>query len=236
MKSKAFTVFVMILLLIGSAYFFLTGMVVLDYTSSGALLKSAAGDSVSIHSFGAINRAYVHIYPTFAFAAAALLTIFLLLHFKFPRICGIGMVVVSIAALIFASIAGIVEEHDKSLRILSFVYAYTGFFFYFVRSRTSGIVGAKRLTKEELQRKLNAGRKLVVYQFAFSIVFISYKMSSPVHLVKVGERRKAAILWSIVSILFGPWGVPWGPIYVYQSIKHNNQGGTAVSPGAVKGL
>jgi len=38
-------------------------------------------------------------------------------------------------------------------------------------------------------------------------------------------RRKEAIKWSLLTGVLGWWGIPWGPIFTFQSIFRNFKGG-----------
>lgn len=38
-------------------------------------------------------------------------------------------------------------------------------------------------------------------------------------------RKKAGLKYSLISAIFGWWGIPWGPIYTVQAIGRNSAGG-----------
>lgn len=38
-------------------------------------------------------------------------------------------------------------------------------------------------------------------------------------------RKKAGLKYSVISAIFGWWGIPWGPIYTVQALGRNSAGG-----------
>jgi hypothetical protein len=38
-------------------------------------------------------------------------------------------------------------------------------------------------------------------------------------------RKKAGLKYTVISVLLGWWGIPWGPIYTLQAIGRNSAGG-----------
>jgi hypothetical protein len=44
-----------------------------------------------------------------------------------------------------------------------------------------------------------------------------------------GESIRA-LQWSLLTLVAGWWGIPWGPIYTVQSIWVNLRGGNDVTP------
>jgi hypothetical protein len=234
---KALGVFVIILLLIGPFFFFISGMIVME-SSSEINTKNDHSKTIDIRSFGRIKTAYLHIYPVAAITVSVLMAIFLILQVKFPELSGISLAVVSLLFFILVLSAGIVEKDPefRIFHILPFIYMYAGFFFFFIRSKRNRIIGAKGISKEELYEKCKNRGRLVVYPFTFSIIFMTYKRNSPVYYFEAGERPKAGIMWILISILFGPWGIPWGPIYTFKSIRQNIKGGIKVSPEILKNL
>lgn len=69
--------------------------------------------------------------------------------------------------------------------------------------------------------RLSPGTEVVVFHLAFSIVVASFKF--PSQILVVGHDR--IWLWragySLVSLLFGWWGIPWGPVYTVQALHSN---------------
>ena len=71
---------------------------------------------------------------------------------------------------------------------------------------------------------------MIIYQWAVSIVLLSFKRPSEIKLVKRGQNAVIAGLpYSLMTVLLGWWGIPWGPIYTVASIWRNTRGGYDVT-------
>lgn len=67
--------------------------------------------------------------------------------------------------------------------------------------------------------------QITQYQAALSFLVITVKVPSRFHIVGHESSLGAACLFTLVSLIFGWWGIPWGPIYTIQSIFSNLNGG-----------
>jgi hypothetical protein len=69
------------------------------------------------------------------------------------------------------------------------------------------------------------GGKFVVFNYAISIIAVSYKRASKVYYIP-SYRSAIAEGWKylLISLLLGWWGIPWGPIYTIQSIINSFSG------------
>ena len=86
------------------------------------------------------------------------------------------------------------------------------------------------MSAENLQEETNKGGKFVYFPFTISFIVVSFKRTSGVYLVK--ENEKAIIKglpFTILSLLFGWWGFPFGPKYTIESIHTNLRGGKDVT-------
>lgn len=83
---------------------------------------------------------------------------------------------------------------------------------------------------KEYQREVDNGGKFVIYNYSISIIVYSWKASSGIYLVR-GHESAALKGWffTLVSLLLGWWGIPWGPIFTIQSIGKNLSGGHDVT-------
>jgi hypothetical protein len=82
----------------------------------------------------------------------------------------------------------------------------------------------------DYKREIDRGGKFVVYQYCVSIIIYSYKVNSPVYLIRGGESGLYTFAkYSLVSLIAGWWGLPWGPVYTIQSIYNNFRGGIDVT-------
>jgi hypothetical protein len=92
----------------------------------------------------------------------------------------------------------------------------------------SGIAG---LTNAELQREIARGGRVVVFQYCISVLILSFKRSSPLTLVRSDENALLRGLpYSIISLILGWWGIPWGPIWTIMTLITNLGGGKDVTP------
>ena len=86
--------------------------------------------------------------------------------------------------------------------------------------------GSRPLFEEELRTRLAAGARCVRFEWCFSLVFVTVRRQSPVYLTYSWQQR---YLWglgySALALLLGPWGVPWGLLWVPWAVWVNTTGG-----------
>lgn len=93
------------------------------------------------------------------------------------------------------------------------------------------------LSTEDINREIQNGGKFVMFQYSISIIVMSYKRSSDIYFIKAGESStKHSIGFTLVSLVLGWWGVPWGPIYTIGSLATNLSGGKDVTKEVVQSL
>lgn len=82
------------------------------------------------------------------------------------------------------------------------------------------------LSTEEINRELEHGAKFVHFQYCISILVMTFRRSSDVYFIKAGESTLGySIQYTLISLLLGWWGIPWGPIYTIGSLFTNLSGG-----------
>lgn len=92
------------------------------------------------------------------------------------------------------------------------------------------IIGIEGLTVAQLDDELERGGKFVVYQYCISIVIMTFKRSSNVYLIRDGEGAFGkGLKYTLLSLILGWWGIPWGPIYTIGAIVTNCRGGKDVT-------
>ena len=100
-----------------------------------------------------------------------------------------------------------------------------------------GIVVLDDLSLEWLNFELQAAGRFVIFQCCISILVVMLKRGSSIHFVRSGERTFGKGLPSYVcSLLFGRWGVTWGPIWTIATIFRNCHGGIDVTAEVVQDL
>ena len=93
------------------------------------------------------------------------------------------------------------------------------------------IVGLEDIQSSgHLQAEINQGGKFVIYQFCISILVMTFKRSSNVYFITHDQNAvMKGLPFTLLSLMFGWWGIPWGPIYTIQSVVVNFQGGKVVT-------
>jgi len=92
------------------------------------------------------------------------------------------------------------------------------------------IKNIKGLSAEDLQREVGKGGKFIHYPFIISLVVATFKRTSGVYLVRGNENAVTkGMPYTLLSVLFGWWGIPFGPKYTLQSIRANMKGGKDVT-------
>jgi hypothetical protein len=93
------------------------------------------------------------------------------------------------------------------------------------------IHGIAKLTPSELDAALQAGGRFVFFEYCISLIFISLRRASAVYFLPPGRWGLVpALYYSLVSLLLGWWGVPWGVIYTPLTLLTNLSGGRDVTP------
>ncbi|HEX7905083.1 MAG TPA: hypothetical protein VF487_14520 [Chitinophagaceae bacterium] len=86
------------------------------------------------------------------------------------------------------------------------------------------------LSASDLQQEVNEGGRFVYFPYTLSLIFFTFKRTSGVYLVKGGESNVAkGFFYILISVLFGWWGIPFGPKYTLESIQTNWRGGKDVT-------
>lgn len=92
------------------------------------------------------------------------------------------------------------------------------------------INGLDGFTINDINRELARGGKFVVYHYCISIIVATFRRSSEVHFIPAGHSRfSKGLIFTLISFIFGWWGIPWGPIYTIGSIGTNLMGGRDVT-------
>lgn len=90
--------------------------------------------------------------------------------------------------------------------------------------------GAENLTDDQLRFELNRGGRFVVFYFTISILVMTFRRGSPVYFVRAGESAfSKGLPYTLLSLLLGWWGIPFGPIFTVQSLWVNCRGGKDVT-------
>jgi hypothetical protein len=86
------------------------------------------------------------------------------------------------------------------------------------------------LTVNDINKELSRGAKFVMFQYCVSILVMTFRRSSDIYFIKAGESTiKHSIGLTLVTFIFGWWGIPWGPIYSIGALFSNLTGGKDVT-------
>jgi hypothetical protein len=86
------------------------------------------------------------------------------------------------------------------------------------------------LSAHDLQKAVNSGARFVYYTWIISVIIVTFKRTSGVYLVRGEESRVTkGFIFILVSVLFGWWGIPFGPKHTIESIRTNMSGGKDVT-------
>lgn len=86
------------------------------------------------------------------------------------------------------------------------------------------------LSAKDLQREAAEGARFVYFTYTLSLLIITLKRTSGVYLVRPHEKNsRKGLPFTLISLLFGWWGIPYGPKYTLDSISTNTRGGKDVT-------
>lgn len=92
------------------------------------------------------------------------------------------------------------------------------------------IQGIEGLSQSEIDFELQRGAKFVLFQYCVSVVVLTFKRPSDIYFIRSGENPAVKSLpFTVLSLVAGWWGIPWGPIFTIQSIYNNLGGGKDVT-------
>ncbi len=92
------------------------------------------------------------------------------------------------------------------------------------------IKGVENMTKDQLAQEVAKGGKFVIYQYAISVIILSFKQGSDIYFVRSTENAVAKGLpFTLLTLVAGWWGIPFGPIFSAMALFNNLRGGKDVT-------
>ncbi|MBK7559978.1 MAG: hypothetical protein IPP43_11980 [Chitinophagaceae bacterium] len=83
---------------------------------------------------------------------------------------------------------------------------------------------------EDLELEVKRGGRFVYFPYTVSFLVVTLKRNSGVYLLRDNENAAMKGLpFIIISVLFGWWGIPFGPKYTIESIRTICKGGKDVT-------
>ena len=99
------------------------------------------------------------------------------------------------------------------------------------------IKGADGLTPELIRNEVDRGGRLVIYAYCVSIVVMTFKRPTAIYFVPAGQSTVVRGLpFALVTLLFGWWGIPWGPIFSIECLYKTLKGGIDVTDDVIASL
>lgn len=99
------------------------------------------------------------------------------------------------------------------------------------------IVGIEGHSADTLRDAVDRGARFVIYSYNFSLVVMSFKRPSNIYFIRPGQSSIVRGLpFTLISLVFGWWGFPWGIIYTFRSLYQNLGGGTDVTESVLASL
>jgi hypothetical protein len=84
---------------------------------------------------------------------------------------------------------------------------------------------------EEVDTELAAGGRFVFYEYCISLIAATLRQHTDVFFVRPNELGVVRGLpFTLISLLLGWWGIPWGIIYTPLTLITNFSGGRDVTP------
>jgi hypothetical protein len=92
------------------------------------------------------------------------------------------------------------------------------------------IKGVEGMTVANIQDEVLRGGKFVTYTYCISFIMMSIKRSSGIYFIKSEENSfLSGTPFTLISLLLGWWGIPWGIIYTLECLFKNTNGGQDVT-------
>ncbi len=88
----------------------------------------------------------------------------------------------------------------------------------------------ENLPAHVLDQEIQNGARFIVYDYCISLVFISFQRSSEPVMVRANEDPiLAGWKYTLLSLVMGWWGIPFGPIFTGMSLWTNLRGGRDIT-------
>jgi hypothetical protein len=99
------------------------------------------------------------------------------------------------------------------------------------------IRGIEGMKAGEVHFEIGRGARFVFFQYCISVVVLTFRRPSDIYFLRQGESAVTRGLpFTLLSLMAGWWGIPWGPIYTIQSVYNNSRGGKDVTESVLHSL
>ena len=92
------------------------------------------------------------------------------------------------------------------------------------------IKGIDGLTLSDINDEIQRGGKFVNYSYCISIILMTFKRPTDIYFIRANESALVKGLpFTLLSLVLGWWGIPWGPIYTIWAVGSNLSGGKDIT-------
>jgi hypothetical protein len=97
------------------------------------------------------------------------------------------------------------------------------------------IQGIEGMSEAEILVEVRKGGRFVIYMWCVSIIVMTFRRGTDVYFIKAGASGfRHSLPYTLLTLLLGWWGIPWGPIYSIQCLYQNLSGGKDVTDQIVR--
>ncbi len=101
----------------------------------------------------------------------------------------------------------------------------------------SQINGLENISVEQLNQELAQGAKFVIFYYCISVIILTFKQPSGIYYIRPGESTASkSIPFTLLSLVMGWWGFPFGPIYTIVALATNFGGGKDVTADVIHSM
>lgn len=99
------------------------------------------------------------------------------------------------------------------------------------------IRGIEGMGAGEVDFEIERGARFVLFQYCISIIVLTFRRASDIYFLRQGESAVTKGLpFTLLSLVAGWWGIPWGPIFTLQAVVNNSRGGKDVTESVLNAL
>jgi hypothetical protein len=92
------------------------------------------------------------------------------------------------------------------------------------------IKGIEGMSPGEVKFEVEKGGRFIFYQYCVSALIITIRQPTDIYFVRAGQNHVLKGLpWTLLTLVMGWWGIPWGPIYTVGVLWKNLHGGEDVT-------
>jgi hypothetical protein len=93
------------------------------------------------------------------------------------------------------------------------------------------VSGTEGMSIQQIEDDVLRGGRFRIFRYNFSVIVISFQRSSGIQYIRAGHGPGAhAWPWTLLSMVVGWWGIPWGIFFTIQTLYTNCMGGKDVTP------